>query len=73
MFFNWLAAQSYFVEEAIGAFFLVVIAPAVLVCLAAVASWAERPIVDLLRMSGLFDLLKREDENLWQLRAKRLA
>jgi len=42
MFFSWLAAQSYFIEVAMGVLFMVVIAPVVLAGMAALASWAEQ-------------------------------
>ena len=55
LFFSWLATQSYSVEVAIGTIFVVIIAPAVLAGMASLATWAERPIVELLRMSGLLN------------------
>jgi hypothetical protein len=50
MFFSWLAAQSYSIEVAIGVLFMVVIAPVVLAGMAALALWAERLVVELLRV-----------------------
>jgi len=67
MFFSWLAAQSYSIEVAIGVLFMVVIAPVMLAGMAGLASWAEQPVVELLRMSGMFDLLEREKKTLWRL------
>jgi len=68
VFFSWLAAQSYSVEVAFGALFVVVIAPAVLSGMAALATWAERYIGDLLQASGLLDSLEREKKTMWRLR-----
>ena len=64
LFFSWLATQSYSVEVAIGTIFVVIIAPAVLAGMASLATWAERPIKELLRMSGLLNPLKRGKKNL---------
>ena len=66
LFFSWLATQSYSVEVAIGTIFVVIIAPAVLAGMASLATWAERPIGELLRMSGLLNPLKRGKKNLWR-------
>ena len=63
LFFGWLAAQSYSIEVAVGAIFVVIIAPAVLAGMAALATWAERLIGELLRMSGLLSPLEREKKN----------
>ena len=67
LFFSWLATQPDSVEVAIGAIFVVIIAPAVLGGMAALATWAERPIGELLRMSGLLNPLERGKKNLWRL------
>ena len=64
LFFSWLATQSYSVEVAIGTIFVVIIAPAVLAGMASLATWAERPIGELLRMSGLLNPLERGKKNL---------
>ena len=71
LFFSWLATQSYSVEVAIGTIFVVIIAPAVLAGMASLATWAERPIGELLRMSGLLNPLKRGNKNLWWLHPTR--
>jgi hypothetical protein len=73
MFFSWLAAQSYFIEVAMGVLFMVVIAPVVLAGMAALASWAEQLVSELLSMSGIFDVLEREKKTLWRLSPERLA
>jgi hypothetical protein len=71
LFFSWLATQSYSVEVAIGTIFVVIIAPAVLAGMASLATWAERPIGELLRMSGLLNPLERGRKNLWRLHPTR--
>ena len=73
LFFSWLAAQPYSIEVAVGAIFVVIIAPAVLAGLAAAATWAERLIEELVRMSGLLNPLERGKMNLWRLRSHRIA
>ena len=71
LFCSWRATQSYSVEVAIGTIFAVVIAPAVLVGMASLVTLAERPIGELLRMSGLLNPLKRGNKNLWWLHPTR--
>jgi hypothetical protein len=71
IFFSWLAAQPYSIEVAVGASFVVLIAPAVLAGIAVFATWAEGPLADLLRMSGLLDPLEREKKTLWRLLPRR--
>ena len=71
IFFSWLAAQPYSIEVAVGATFVVLVAPAVLAGIAVLATWAERPVTDLLRMSGLLDPLEREKKTLWRLLPRR--
>jgi len=71
IFFSWLAAQPYSIEVAVGATFVVLIAPAVLAGIAALVTWAERPVAELLRMSGLLDPLEREKKTLWRLLPRR--
>jgi hypothetical protein len=71
VFFTWLAAQPYSVEVAIGAIFVVIIAPAVLAGMAAAATWAERLVGELLRVSGLLLPLEREKKMLWRPRTPR--
>jgi hypothetical protein len=66
-FFSWLATQSYSIEVAIGAFFVVIIAPAVLAGIAVLATWVEQLTGDVLRMSGLLNPLERGRKNLWRL------
>jgi hypothetical protein len=77
LFFSWLATQPYSIEVAVGAIFVVIIAPAVLAGMAALATWAERLIGELVRISGLLNPLEREKMNLWRLqtplRSHRLA
>ena len=68
IFFSWLAAQPYSTEVAVGATFVVLIAPAVLAGIAALATWAERPVTELLRVSGLLNPLEREKKTMWRLR-----
>jgi hypothetical protein len=68
VFFTWLAAQPYSVEVAVGAIFVVIIAPAVLAGMVVAATWAERLIGELLRVSGLLLPLEREKKTLWRLR-----
>ena len=67
LFFSWLAAQPYSIEVAVGAIFVVIVAPAVLAGMAALATWAERLIGELVRFSGLLNPLEREKMNLWRL------
>ena len=69
LFFSWLAGQPYSIEVAVGAMFVVIIAPAVLAGMAALATWAERLIGELVRISGLLNPLEREKMNLWRLQA----
>jgi len=71
IFFSWLAAQPYSIEVAVGATFVVLVAPAVLAGIAVFATWAERPVTDVLRMSGLLDPLEREKKTLWRLLPRR--
>jgi len=71
IFFSWLAGQPYSIEVAVGASFVVLIAPAVLAGIAVFATWAEGPLAELLRMSGLFDPLEREKKTLWRLLPRR--
>jgi hypothetical protein len=73
VFFSWLASQPYSVEVAVGAVFVVLIAPAVLGGMVVVAAWVERLVGRLLRMSGLLIPLERETKALWRLRAPRPA
>src|SRR5215510_10112450 len=70
LLFSWLATQPYSVEVAIGTIFVVIIAPAVLGGMAALGTWVERPIGELLRMSGLLNPLERGEKNLWRLHLK---
>src|SRR4051794_4715067 len=67
VFFSWLATQPYSIEVAIGAMFVVIIAPVVLAGIAVVATWIEQLTGDLLRMSGLLTPLERGRKNLWRL------
>src|SRR3954451_18609279 len=67
IFFSWLASQPYSIEVAVGATFVVLIAPVVLAGIAALATWAEGPLAELLRMTGLLDPLEREKKTLWRL------
>jgi hypothetical protein len=71
VFFTWLAAQPYSVEVALGAIFVVIVAPAVLAGMAAAATWAERLVGELLRVSGLLLPLEREKKMLWRPRTPR--
>jgi len=73
VFFSWLAAQPYSVEVAVGATFVVLIAPAVLAGMVVAATWVERLVGELLRVSGLLIPLERETKTLWRLRAPRRA
>jgi len=71
MFFSWLAAQSYAIEVAIGVLFMVIMAPVVLAGMAALASSAERLVVELLRVNGMFDFMERDKKTLFRLRPER--
>jgi hypothetical protein len=73
VFFSWLAAQPYSIEVAVGAVFVVLIAPAVLGGMAALATWAERLVGELLRVSGVLDALEREKKTLWRVGPLRVA
>ena len=70
MFFSWLAAQPYSVEVAIGAIFVVILAPAVMGGMAALAGWSEHLIVEVLRLCGVLEPLEREKKILWRLLPK---
>jgi len=67
VFFSWLAAQPYSIEVAVGALFVVIVAPAVLGGMAALATWGERLIGEGLRMSGLLNPLERGKNTAWRL------
>jgi hypothetical protein len=72
VFFSWLAAQPYSIEVAVGALFVVIVAPAVLGGMAALATWGERLIGQGLRMSGLLNPLERGKKTLWRLNKSRV-
>jgi hypothetical protein len=71
IFFSWLAAQPYWTEVAVGATFVVFIAPAVLAGFAGLAIGAERLIAELLRITGVLQPLEREKKTLWRLLPRR--